>query len=203
MLPDGGTISSALPDRDAILSRALGCDARLVTTAPASGTGKQGDVSVGESLPREDEETRTPLQVAAAPKGAFFDGTVIHLLTSATLARLRALYPAGNFDVRRFRPNIVVEIPDETAGFVEDAWVGRTLAIGETLRLDVLLPCPRCVMATLSQGNAIPRDVGILRTIARNNQRRIAELGNMACAGIYANVAEPGFIHRGDPVRLV
>jgi hypothetical protein len=66
----------------------------------------------------------------------------------------------------------VVEIPDEAAGFVEDVWVGRTLAIGETLRLDVLLPCPRCVMATLSQGNAIPRDVGILRTIAPSNQRR-------------------------------
>ena len=105
--------------------------------------------------------------------------------------------------MRRFRPNIVVEIPDEAAGFVEDEWVGRTLAIGETLRLNVLLPCPRCVMPTLSQGNELPRDVAILRTIAHNNQRRVADLGNMACAGIYADVTEPGFIRRGDPVRLV
>ncbi len=209
-LPDGETITSALPDRDAILARALGWDARLITTAPASGTDEaswpaiQGGVPVGESLPREDGETRTALQVAAAaPKGAFFDGAVIHLLTSATLARLRALYPEGNFDVRRFRPNIVVEIPDEAAGFVEDEWVGRTLVIGETVRLKVLLSCPRCVMATLSQGNELPRDVGILRTIARNNQRLVADLGNMACAGVYADVAESGFIRRGDPVRLV
>jgi hypothetical protein len=209
-LPDGEAITSERPDRDAILARALGRDASLITRPPTGGTYEaswpaiDGVVPVGESLPSEGEETMTALPVAlAAPKETFFDGTVIHLLTTASLRRLRALYPEGDFDVRRFRPNIVVEIPDEVADFVENGWVGKSVAIGETLRLSVMLPCPRCVMPTLSQGDMLPRDVGILRTIARNNQQPVLDMGNMGCAGVYADVAEPGFIRCGDPVRLI
>jgi hypothetical protein len=42
------------------------------------------------------------------PAGTFFDIAVVHLLTTATINHLRALYPQGRFEVRRFRPNIVV-----------------------------------------------------------------------------------------------
>jgi hypothetical protein len=34
------------------------------------------------------------------PEGMFFDCAVVHLLTTATLDRLRALYPDGRFEVR-------------------------------------------------------------------------------------------------------
>ena len=55
------------------------------------------------------------------PAGTFFDIGVVHLLTTATIDWLRALYPQGRFEARRFRPNIVVAIPGEDQGFVETA----------------------------------------------------------------------------------
>jgi uncharacterized protein YcbX len=45
----------------------------------------------------------------AMPSKTFFDIAVIHILTTSTINRLRELYPQGRFEVRRFRPNIVVE----------------------------------------------------------------------------------------------
>jgi uncharacterized protein YcbX len=49
-----------------------------------------------------------------------FDCAVVHVLTTATLDRLRALYPPGRFEVRRFRPHIV-ETTGGQEGFVENA----------------------------------------------------------------------------------
>lgn len=86
---------------------------------------------------------------------------------------------------------------------MENEWVGRILGIGESLRLQVVMPCPRCAMPTLSQGNALPRDIGILRTIAQHNQQPVANEGTMGCAGAYAEVTQSGVIRRGDAVRLV
>jgi len=126
------------------------------------------------------------------PEGTFFDCTVVHLLTTATLDRLRALYPQGRFEVRRFRPNIVVETADGKTDFVENAWIGQVLAIGDSVRLSVTGPCPRCVMTTLAQGD-LPKDTGILRAAAQHNRANV---------GIYASVLEGGTVRRGDSVRL-
>ena len=87
---------------------------------------------------------------------------MVHLLTTATLDRLRDLYPPGRFEVRRFRPNIVISLSDGLSGFIEDAWIGRTLCIGDEVRLAITGPCPRCVMTTLAQAD-LPQDAGILR----------------------------------------
>jgi uncharacterized protein YcbX len=126
------------------------------------------------------------------PEGTFFDCAVVHLLTTATLDRLRELYPAGRFEARRFRPNVVAETADGAKEFVEDAWIGRTLAIGEAVRLSVSGPCPRCVMTTLPQGD-LPKDPGILRTAARHNRVHV---------GVYASVLRGGTVRRGDPIRV-
>ena len=64
-----------------------------------------------------------------APPGTFFDYGPVHLVATGTLARLSDTYPEGRFDARRFRPNVVVEIPENV--FTEAEWVGRVLAIGE------------------------------------------------------------------------
>jgi hypothetical protein len=47
-------------------------------------------------------------------------------------------------------------------------------------------------MITLPQGD-LPKDLGILRTVARYNQVHV---------GVYASVHNGGTIHRGDPIRL-
>jgi uncharacterized protein YcbX len=78
------------------------------------------------------------------PEGTFFDCAVVHVLTTATLDRLRELYPQGRFEVRRFRPNVVVETANGVKDFIEDAWIGRTVRIGDDVQLFITGPCPRC-----------------------------------------------------------
>jgi uncharacterized protein len=126
------------------------------------------------------------------PPRTFFDIAVIHLLTTSTINRLRGLYPEGRFEVRRFRPNIVVDSASGEKDFIENSWIGKKITIGEDIVLRVMGPCTRCVMITLPQGD-LPRDLGILGTVAKNNRVNV---------GVYASVLRSGTIHRGDLVRL-
>ncbi|HVK97953.1 MAG TPA: MOSC domain-containing protein [Flavisolibacter sp.] len=126
------------------------------------------------------------------PEGTFFDCAVIHLLTTATLDQLRELYPQGRFEVRRFRPNIVVQTPSTEKGFVENNWIGQTLSIGDNVRIRMDGPCPRCVMTTLEQSD-LPKDPGILRTAAQHNQTHV---------GLYGTVLQGGTIRRGDHISM-
>jgi uncharacterized protein YcbX len=128
----------------------------------------------------------------AMPANTFFDLGVVHVLTTATLNRLRELYPAGRFEVRRFRPNIVIAPADSARRFIETTWVGRTLLVGDAIRLAITRPCGRCVMTTLAQAD-LPKDPGILRTAVQHNQGHV---------GVYAQVAHGGLVRRGDAVRL-
>jgi hypothetical protein len=126
------------------------------------------------------------------PEGTFFDLATVHLLTTATLDRLREVYPAGRFEVRRFRPNIVIQTPPGESSFLEGGWLEGTLAIGDEVRLKVTAACPRCVMTTLPQSD-LPRDPGILRAAAQHNDAHV---------GIYAEVEQGGSIRRGDIVSF-
>ena len=189
-LPDGTVATSEQPDLAPVLSRALG---REVAFAQAQHDGESSGAQAEEYWPDiEGLEHRDTVTEWELPAGTFFDLAVVHLLTTATIERLRALYPEGRFEVRRFRPNIVVATTPDQHGFVENDWVGRTLAIGDELRLRVTGPCPRCVMITLPQGD-LPKDAGILRTAAQNNQANV---------GVYADVVKGGTLRRGDHVTL-
>jgi len=127
------------------------------------------------------------------PAGTFFDCGPVHIVTTATLDRLRSLYPAGRFEPRRFRPNIIVATGPDAAGFAENEWVGRTVAVGGSVRLRVFKTTGRCVMTTLPQYD-LPKDPGILRTAVRHNN---------AMVGVYAEVLAGGTIRRGDSVTLL
>src|SRR5260370_34030553 len=94
------------------------------------------------------------------PEGTFFDCAMVHLLTTATLDTLRELYPQGRFEVRRFRPNIVVQLASGEKGFAENGWVGHTLASG-TVRLNITGQCGRWGVKTLEHGD-LSDDSGIL-----------------------------------------
>ncbi|MBA2527673.1 MAG: MOSC domain-containing protein, partial [Pyrinomonadaceae bacterium] len=88
-----------------------------------------------------------------------------------------------------------------TSGFVENEWLGRTLAIGDDVRLGVALPDPRCVMPSLAQED-LPRDPRILKALAEHN--RIDVAGSLyPCAGVYAVAESTGTIRQGDRVRLI
>jgi uncharacterized protein len=182
-LPDGESIVTDQPDCEARLSAAVGRPVRLARSAPA-GASAEGYHPDEEWLAQRDAVYEFPL-----PPGTFFDFATVHLLTTATLGRLRALAPASRHEVPRFRPNFVIDTagPDE---FVENEWVGRTLALGDVcLRIDG--PCPRCVMTTLAQGS-LPKDAGVLRAAVQ---------GNGGDVGVYATVVRGGRVRRGDTVR--
>ena len=186
-LPDGTIVTSDQPDIDRILSNVLKRQVKL-----ESALAEQRTASAEEYWPDiEGLDHRDTVTDFGLPEGTFFDCAVVHLLTTATLDRLRALYPDGRFEVRRFRPNIVVETANREKDFVENAWIGRTLAIGD-VRLSITGPCPRCVMTTLSQGD-LPIDNGILRTAAQHNRANV---------GVYASVLQGGKIGRGDSLSL-
>ena len=184
--PDGARLGSDASDLAENLSGELGREVAFETSAPET-------PSLEEYWPDIEglafQETVTD---EAMPTGTFFDLAVIHMLTTSTLDRLAKLYPEGRFEVRRFRPNILIESAGREVDFVENAWIGRMLSIGDEVRLRVTGPCPRCVMTTLPQGD-LPKDPGILRTAAQHNQVHV---------GVYASVARRGEIHRGDLVRL-
>ncbi len=186
-LPDGTIVNSDRPDVHQILSKALEREVKLAVSPDLHTATAEEYWPDIEGLDHRDTVTDFGL-----PEGTFFDCAFVHLLTTSTLDRLRMLYPQGRFEVRRFRPNIVVETGNGEKDFVEDAWIGHMLAIGDAVRLSITGPCPRCVMTTLPQGD-LPKDAGVLRTAAQHNRANV---------GVYASVLHGGKVRRGDSIRL-
>lgn len=131
--------------------------------------------------------------------GSFFDLFPVSMLTMSTLGQLNELQPESRFDERRFRMNVIID--SDKAGFVENGWVGRRVALGDAVRLTVALPDPRCVMTTLAQDD-LPKDTDILRTLVQHNKVQIGDGGEYPCAGVYAVVEAAGTLRTGDPVTL-
>jgi uncharacterized protein YcbX len=194
--PGGLTLTTTDPDIHARLSATFGRSLTLMATAPA---GLLLELPAGTLGGAMSTITDVPLG-GAAPPGAFFDYACVHLVATSTLDHLQRLYPEGRFDVRRFRPNVVIRSHGEP--FIENSWVGRTLAIGDDVVLRVTIPCPRCVNMILPQVD-LPHDPGILRTIAQHNMRDVGDFGTLPCAGVYADVVKPGAIRRGDVVHYL
>jgi uncharacterized protein YcbX len=126
----------------------------------------------------------------AMPADTFFDCGSVHIISTATLRELAARWPEGRFEIRRFRPNLLIDTDQE--GFVENSWVGRTLSIGSEVRLLITGNTSRCVMTTLAQ-SGLPKDLSILRTAVQNNA------GNV---GVYASVSRTGTIRDGDRILI-
>lgn len=185
-LPDGGIVTSDQHDVDLVLSAELGRDVMLRKSVPEAPTLEEYWPDL-EGLAHRETVTDEGM-----PPRTFFDFALVHLLTTATIDQLRELYAQGRFEIRRFRPNIVVQPFAPEKGFLENSWVGHSLAVGEGVHLRISGPCPRCVMTTQPQGD-LPKDVGILRTAAQHNNANV---------GVYADVAREGAIRRGDRVHL-
>ena len=193
--PDGTAVASDEPEVDARLSETVGRPVTLTAERPES-------VSVERLDPLADEETVVDIG-GLMMAGRFSDYAALHLMTTATLAHLAELRPASAFDVRRFRPNILIASPEGARGFVENGWVGREIAIGSDVRLRISDPSPRCSVPTLAQ-EGLPKDPQLLRTIAAHNTVPVPALEGepLPCAGVYAFVIRGGTVKKGDPVRV-
>lgn len=203
-LPDGTTLATDEPAFADRLGAWLGRAVDLATVAPP-GVLRETLWPAIEGYSAEERVADVPI-ARGAPPGTFFDHGVVHLISTATLDHLTALYPEGRFDVRRFRPNLLIETGPGETGLVEHGWVGRELRVGATLHLRVVDPCPRCVVTTLPW-DGLPADPGILRTIARHSSAPSATFAPgvlfPATAGVYAEPLQGGVVRPGDRVRLV
>ena len=208
-LPNGTAVTSDSPDVNEVLSAFFGRPVSLARSAPEDFTIDQYHPDLENLDPAGHRDTVTEQKLGAAffaaigvpspvPVGSFFDLFPLSVLTTSTLAHLSELRPESRFENQRFRMNIVVETDE--SGFVENAWVGQRVGIGDTVRLHVTMPDARCVMTTLAQGN-LPRDNEILRTLARHNRLPLGA-GAHPCAGVYAMVEAPGAVRVGDRVEI-
>ena len=183
-LPDGSQVTSDESRADEALSELFGRPVELQQSPPEAPVLEEYWPDI-EGLDHRDTVTDE-----AIPEGTFFDLAPVHVLSTATLDTLRELYPQGQFEVRRFRPNLVVQTAEGASGFVENDWIDKAIAIGSDVELRITGPCPRCVMTTLPQGD-LPKDSGILRAAAQHNGVNV---------GVYASVVRPGAVTRGAPV---
>jgi uncharacterized protein YcbX len=128
-----------------------------------------------------------PVTLSAEKDLSHYDSAPLHLVTTSSLAGLKKALPGAGIDERRFRPNLVIE------GEGENRWIGRTLQVGDEVRLEVVDWTARCVMITMAQSE-LADEPRILRAVAQGEAE--------ALFGVYAEVLVPGRIRRGDAVRL-
>jgi uncharacterized protein YcbX len=185
-----GVVLTAKECPSLLHARAAVVDGATVVTLPDGTEGEAGgealDAGLSDWLGRPVALERARPGEAAdydagftGPPGRFVDGWPVHLVSTATVA--------GD-DERRYRPNVVVDAPGE--GFLEDAWVDRTLVVGPA-RLDVRKRCGRCVMVTRAQPG-VAEDRSRLRRLGSRDLR----------LGVYLRVARSGLVQEGDEVRL-
>jgi uncharacterized protein YcbX len=119
--------------------------------------------------------------------GTYFDAFAISIISQQSLNTMNQLEGDSRFDVRRFRPNLLVDVPGSDHPFPEQAWVGKTLAI-DSVKLKIDTTCPRCAMTTHGFDD-LPQDPQIMRKLVVNSE------GNL---GIYASVVKVGKVATGD-----
>lgn len=118
-----------------------------------------------------------------------FDTFPLSLITTQTIAALGEAV-GTELDVRRFRPNILVEAAGDTP-FPEDDWLGCVLRIGG-LRMRIDKRDGRCVVIAIDPATT-ERNPAILRAVIDNRQ---------SCLGVYGSTVEPGRIALGDAVLI-
>ena len=144
----------------------------------------------GEPIPDLSKMPQEVLEFTS-PLGTYFDAFPINLLTTASLRKMAQVNPSAIWDVRRFRPNFLVDTSDELEGLVESGWAGRVLKVGE-VELKLEIPCARCGMTTHAQKD-LPKDASVLRTIVKEGNQNM---------GVYASVVSGGQVNVGDVVEL-
>ena len=196
-LPNGEVINSQQADANDKLSNCLGASVKLANQAPDAAKLEQ----YWPEYEGEANEISNEAVAGDAPQGSFFDYAALHLITTSSMEAMQKLYPEGRFEVRRFRPNIVVDTAG-LEGFVENDWVGKTLCLGDTVKIRISDPCPRCVMPTLAQGD-LPQDSGILRNAVAKNKPFVPFAGKeLPSVGVYAQVIQAGWVKRGDSITI-
>ena len=208
-LNDGRSVSSSDPQVNETLSAEVGAPVSLWPLLPADqlehylrppmDEGVDPEAYFREVFARTADEPLPDLSVFPeelfiyeSSPGTYFDAFPILLMSQASLRHFEQIMlqqgSGSQFDVRRFRPNILVET--EESGLPENNWVGRRGEVGTAI-IKVEVECPRCVMTTHGFSD-LPKDPKIMRHLVKENS------GNL---GVYLSIEQPGVIAIGDSIR--
>jgi uncharacterized protein len=181
-LPSGRCLSGVGPTTDAALSRWLERPVRLVEA-------NSDTTPTFESQAEQADDASGTITWQGRP-GGFVDSSPIHLLTTASLRAVRAERPDLDWQIRRFRPNLLIDVPGNER--VEDEWIGRRCTVG-SVEIEIVKACGRCVMTTRVQPGGIERQLGVLTHLSQ-----VAD-GNF---GVLGRVVRPGLIGLHAPVTV-
>jgi uncharacterized protein YcbX len=191
-LPDGTVGTLGDPALDDALSAWLGRRVHMVRVLDMP--------SVRQEMNQDNEDASSPLVRWRSPRGRYVDLFALHLLATGSLRRLGAAHPSLDWDVRRFRPSILID-----TDVPEDDWQGKALRIGA---VELTVPdqlTERCVMITRAQPD-LAEQRATLRTIARGRSGYEGPLtagSARALLGCYGEVRVAGTIRTGDRVELL
>jgi uncharacterized protein YcbX len=180
-LPDGQEVAGTGPVTDAALSAWLGRPVTLVASS-------ESDAARAEYFADATDDASQAIEWTM-PKGRFVDAFPVLVISTAGLNSGAVAYPAGAWDVRRFRPNILIQLDGE--GWTEDTWADRQLTVGSAQ----LIPrqrCIRCTMVNRAQPG-LDTDVNIFKTLHRTHEGK---------AGMWTQIMRPGPISEGDVVEI-
>lgn len=186
-LPDGAEVDTRSVGASAALSDWLGRAVEL--RRPAAGISPEY-TSFADST---DETSATT--TFRGPSSHFADFADLHLLTTSSLRAAKALRPAADWDMRRFRPTVLVDADDgqtTAEGFVEDGWVGSRVVLGSDATFEIFMMTIRCNLPTRAQPS-LPRDTSVARVLRDEHD---------FCLGVYGAFRRAGVVSTGDAVVL-
>ena len=208
LLPDGTTVATGDPEVNDRLSKAIDHPVSLWPLVPAEAldhyrrgapTHEDFEQELRAIFARNPDEPLPDLAVFPpeilefeSPPGTYFDAFPLLLLSEASLEEMGRRAPDSVFDVRRFRPNLLVGDTASGEPFPENGWAGRRLRIG-TAVVRATVVCPRCVMTTHGFED-LPKDPGVMRSLVRESGGEL---------GVYATVETPGRLQLGDALELL
>jgi uncharacterized protein YcbX len=184
-LPDGSTVALDASGAGAALSAWLGQEVTVRTAAAAESLSYQMTFE-----PTNDDAEYYDIPIK---NGTFLDLAPIHLVTTATLDACAAARPDLDWDVRRFRPNVVLDV--DGPAFQENDWTGKDLRIGDVV-LQADGPTVRCAMPLRAQPG-LERQPALFKAMEELNPAMPNHLG------AYLSVVEPGIVRVGDVAALV
>jgi uncharacterized protein len=131
-----------------------------------------------------------PIRLVQLNSGVF-DAMAVSLITTTSIADI-GVGLGVTLDVRRFRPNIVVQ-PVEQQPFVEDRWVGDLLVFGDrpnSARIRMNRRDLRCAMVCLDPESA-ESNPAVLKHVVQKRENNL---------GLYGAAQFPGVVQVGDDV---
>ncbi|WP_254052736.1 MOSC domain-containing protein [Bacillus sp. V59.32b] len=123
------------------------------------------------------------------PIGAIEEEHIL-LVNEASLRKLEEMW-GKQVDFRRFRPNLVISLHDDTP-FLEDTLFGKQIKIGDVI-LEIKRHCERCNIINIHP-DTMEMEKTLLKTVVRERNNYF---------GVYATVVQTGEVHTGDEIVLI